>query len=346
MSTLPTTETLLQAQHEDSELAFWYDWLRDGIPPEKLSVGPQTDAYQWWHIDRDNVILDEHELLVRLAHIHTTTRARVVRQILLPVPLRRAILFYYHNTVMAGHAGHLRTYFRIRDFCYWRTMTADIKHYLLGCTCYNVKNKLQKHNSPLGQLQASIPNYLVAMDCAGPLRMATSGHTHILVITDHFTKFVELIPLGQPSAVGIVDAFVHTWALRYGPPQYLVTDNGPEFSNELLVEQMCRAFQITKVFSTAYHPEGNGMVERFMRTIKQMLLSFIEKSPEDWAKYLPVLAYAYNTSLHDATGEVPQKLFILSTYNNCKKAVVRPGGPSRAPTREGVGDYVLSAQHS
>ena len=144
------------------------------------------------------------------------------------------------------------------------------------------------------------------MDCAGPLLESDKHNTHILVITDHFSKYVELIAMQQPNAANVAEAFVQRWALRYGPPQRLLTDNGPEFKNATLVGKVCEAFQITKVFTTPFHPEGNGLVERFMHTIKKMLLAFIQSDPNTWDEYLDVLAYAYNTSLHATTGEVPR----------------------------------------
>ena len=155
--TLPTNDSIRDHQRRDHSFAFWYRWIEQQIPPQPPIVASDDKGmYEWWKRDQDNVMLDECELLVRVAHIHSTTRSHVVRQILMPFSLRRAILHYYHNTTVAGHAGHIRTYYRIRDFAYWPSMAQDIKHYVQACTCHNFKYIQQQHSAPMGQLYAAL----------------------------------------------------------------------------------------------------------------------------------------------------------------------------------------------
>ena len=95
------------------------------------------------------------------------------------------------------------------------------------------------------------------------------------------------------------------WILPYGPMATLLTDNGSEFHNQQLLQGLCTTLGITKHFITAQHPQGDGVVERFMRTIKNLLTVQSGDPMINWDSHLQSLVYAYNTSLHSATGEIP-----------------------------------------
>ena len=68
--------------------------------------------------------------------------------------------------------------------------------------------------------------------------------------------------------------------------------------------QTLKAFGVEKSRTTAYHPEGDGMVERFNRSLLQLLRMYVEKE-EDWEKHLPLALYAYRTAVHSSTGVSP-----------------------------------------
>jgi len=162
----------------------------------------------------------------------------------------------------------------------------------------------------MGNLTASSPNELVAVDCTGPLSRTEQGHTHIVVIIDHFSKFVEVCAVTQPTGEIIMDCLLQYWILRYGPPVRLLSDNGPEFQNMDVKEKLCKTYGIDKIFITPLHPQGNGVVERIMRPLKTALTVFMTtESSREWELALRTFAYAYNTTVHAATGEVPYYLW-------------------------------------
>ena len=86
----------------------------------------------------------------------------------------------------------------------------------------------------------------------------------------------------------------------YGLPEIVHSDQGRVFESTIL-RQTLEAFGTKKTHTTPYHSQGNGMVERFNRSLLQLLRSYAEKE-EDWEQYLPLALYAYRTSQHSSTG--------------------------------------------
>ena len=71
-----------------------------------------------------------------------------------------------------------------------------------------------------------------------------------------------------------------------------------------MLHQTLEAFGIKKSRTTAYHPEGDGIVERFNCTLLQLLRNYTEQQ-EEWERYLPFVLFAYRTAVHTSTGVSP-----------------------------------------
>ena len=128
------------------------------------------------------------------------------------------------------------------------------------------------------------------------------GNTYLLVLQDYFTKWLEAVPLADQKAETIVKQLVKIFS-TFGMPKYLHSDQGTNFESTIL-QKTCAAFGIIKTRTTAYHPQGDGMVERSNRSILQMLRSFTSSS-SDWEDHLPLLLFAYRTSFHRSTKATP-----------------------------------------
>ena len=91
---------------------------------------------------------------------------------------------------------------------------------------------------------------------------------------------------------------------RFSPPEQLHSDQGRQFDSEL-VKEICVLLQIRKTHTTPYHPQCNGMVERFNRTLLDMLATTIDNHQADWQHHIRKLCLAYNSSIHSTTGISP-----------------------------------------
>ena len=106
----------------------------------------------------------------------------------------------------------------------------------------------------------------VAMDIIGPQPRSKNDAVYVLVSQDLFTKWVEIVPLRKSTGKTIKKAFHDTILCRYGAPKVLVTDNGTEFINKLLV-QVAEEYKILHTTVPPYHAQANS-IERANRTLK------------------------------------------------------------------------------
>jgi len=131
----------------------------------------------------------------------------------------------------------------------------------------------------------------MGMDLIGPLPKSKQGHVYALVMQDYFTKWHEAIPLRDAMAKSVVQVLL-TVISTWGPPAELLSNQGPEFMAELN-RKLSGQWGIKRQYATAYHPQTNGQVERFNRTLKGMIAKFVNGRQDNWDVYLLAFLYAY-----------------------------------------------------
>jgi transposase InsO family protein len=107
---------------------------------------------------------------------------------------------------------------------------------------------------------------LVAMDITTFSPTGVGGEKKILVIGDVFTRFLLAIPPQDEKSQTVADALWTRWFAVFGPPERLLTDLGKPLVSDIM-KSLCRRAGVDKIFTSAYHPETNGMIERFNRTL-------------------------------------------------------------------------------
>ena len=103
------------------------------------------------------------------------------------------------------------------------------------------------------------------------------------------------------TALSVADAFFQHIVCRFGMPSVIHSDQGREFENKLM-QELCLFCGAHKTRTTPYHPESDGMVERFNRTLPMMLVMFAGENRDDWDDLLPAVMMAYRSSVHESTG--------------------------------------------
>ena len=106
------------------------------------------------------------------------------------------------------------------------------------------------------------------------------GNRYLLVIVDRFTKLVKTVPLKNISASSVARAFVTHWVFKFGPPTDLISDNGNQFTSKFFLD-VCRILKVHNSFTTTYHPQTNGQVEIFNRTIVSAIRAYLVDHPRD-----------------------------------------------------------------
>ena len=89
-----------------------------------------------------------------------------------------------------------------------------------------------------------------------------------------------------------------------GLPAVITTDQGTEFKNKLNDELM-KAFNIEHRLTTAYHPQANGLDERFNQTLTNSIVKYVEADRENWDVHLDQVVFAYNTAVQESTKYTP-----------------------------------------
>ena len=197
-------------------------------------------------------------------------------------------------------------------------MRADISHWCRECTTCASRQVGKPVRPPLTPIPVAGPFDRVGVDVL-QLPKSASGNRYAVVFVDFLTKWPEVFATPDQSALTIACLLVEQVICRHGVPAELLSDRGAAFLSQLLNE-VYQLMGIRKTNTTAYHPQTDGLVERFNRTLTNMLAKTADRHGADWDMHLPYVLYAYRTSLQESTKESP--FFLLY------------GRDSRLPTEE------------
>ncbi|PVD33987.1 hypothetical protein C0Q70_05249 [Pomacea canaliculata] len=286
-----------QAQLQDPVLSVWITAIeqRKGPRQERQPNGPHRALQQ-----------EFNKLTMKKGVLHrrVTVGEQEKEQLVVPSRYIRTVLECLHND--AGHPGRDRTLSLIRDRFFWPGMTADVEDWIKKCPRCVRRKTLGTERAPLVSIVTTEPLELVCMDYLS-LETSKGGYQHILVITDHFTRLAQAIPTRNMTAKTTADALVNNFIVHYGVPKRLHSDQGANFESRI-IRELCQIIGCSKSRTTPYHPMGNGMCERFNRTLLDMLGTLEPRQKENWKSHVASLVHAYNCTRHESTGFSPYSL--------------------------------------
>uniref|UniRef100_A0A8C6U536 Integrase catalytic domain-containing protein n=1 Tax=Neogobius melanostomus TaxID=47308 RepID=A0A8C6U536_9GOBI len=146
----------------------------------------------------------------------------------------------------------------------------------------------------------------IGMDIVGPLERSSTGNRFILVLCDYATRYPEAFPLRSIKAKQIANCLLQLFS-RVGVAQEILTDCGTNFMSKLL-KQVYQLLGIKGIRTTPYHPQTDGLVERYNKTLKHMLRKFVSSTGADWDQWLPYLLFTYREVPQSSTGFSPFEL--------------------------------------
>ena len=160
--------------------------------------------------------------------------------------------------------------------------------------------KVSRHNTPVfGKFTEPTERFdHVHIDIVGPLPYA-NGFRYLLICVDRFTSWPEAIPIVDIRTETDADAFFSWWIARYSTPATITTDRGAQFESNLW-DNLCKQFGIIRNRTTNYHPQSNGMVERFHRQLKAAIMA--HESPNPWTITLPAVLLGVRSAVKDRLG--------------------------------------------
>uniref|UniRef100_W8B595 RNA-directed DNA polymerase n=1 Tax=Ceratitis capitata TaxID=7213 RepID=W8B595_CERCA len=300
---------LRKCQQEDPDLELVMHGLEVNRRPSKEQMAaesPIAKAYwaQW----------NSLELISGCLHRVWENEDGQCSRKLIVVPKLRIpdVLKEFHNGPSGGHLGITKTLEKIKQRFYWVGCRQSVAEWIANCTeCIAAKGPKSRSHGQMKQYNAGAPFERVAMDVAGPFPMSKQGNKYVLVVMDYFSKWPEVYPIPNQEAKTVADAFTNNWVTRYGAPIELHSDQGRNFESAVF-QEMCQILGIRKTRTTALHPQSDGMVERFNRTLEEHLRKVVDKHQDDWDVHIPLFLMGYRSAVHVTTGQTPARILFGS----------------------------------
>ena len=228
----------------------------------------------------------------------------------MPESLKQEVMSWNHDLPLTGHMGITKTITRIKNSYIWYGLSKDVELFVKSCsTCNKNKRAAVKPKAPLGQYHVGSPLERVHIDILGPFTPSTRGNQYVLMIVDQFTKWLECFPLPLQNTEEVAKCMVDGFISRLGCPIEIHTDQGKNFDGRLFAS-VCELLQIVKTRTTPYRPCSNGQVERYNRTLLQLIRCFLKGNQQHWDEHLQQLAGAIRSTVNRNTGFTPNLMML------------------------------------
>ena len=231
-------------------------------------------------------------------------------QFLTPQKLRVEILNQMHDNILSGHLGQKKTREKLLQRFYWFEVREDVNCWVSKCeVCGITKKPSRKVKAPMGIMTVGAPWDRLSTDIVGPFPVTPRGNKYILVVTDHFSKWVEIFPIPDQSASVCAEKILNEVIARFGCPYELLSDQGRNYES-VIFSELCKLLEIKKKRTSPGNPRCNGQTERFNRTMVQMIKAYLKGQEDEWDRNLGCLAAAYRATVHESTGLTPNLLVL------------------------------------
>uniref|UniRef100_A0A8C1LPZ1 Gypsy retrotransposon integrase-like protein 1 n=1 Tax=Cyprinus carpio TaxID=7962 RepID=A0A8C1LPZ1_CYPCA len=195
----------------------------------------------------------------------------------------------------------------ICDRFHWPGLEAEVRRFCQACPTCQRTSPQTPPPSPLIPLPIiEVPFERIGMDLVGPLPKSARGHEHILVIVDYATRYPEAIPLRKATTKAIAQE-LFLLCSRVGIPSQILTNQGTPFMSRMMAD-LCKLLKVQQLRTMVYHPQTDGLVERFNQTLKQMLRRVTAEDNRDWDKMLPYVLFGVREVPQASTGFTPFEL--------------------------------------
>ncbi|KAL3203294.1 hypothetical protein MRX96_053258 [Rhipicephalus microplus] len=241
----------------------------------------------------------ENDILVK----KSLEGGRVRRRVIIPAALRSSVMIVFHDN--NGHLGVEKTRDLIQRKYWWPSMRKDIREYVDSChTCQTINARTTRNEGCLTPRDIPTePNAVISLDHMGPLN---EKGDHILVCIDHATRYMDAVTVPSTSSTHYLDFMTNRWIPRFGVLSVIITDQAKGFVNKK-TNQFHRRLGIAHQNSPPYWPQSNGLIERMVGTLKQVLRKMLNNK-DKWQKELPRATLAINATKHRHSGNSPFRL--------------------------------------
>lgn len=251
------------------------------------------------------VIGSDRTLRCKVNSLTKLKRQYATQPIVIPDSLKPLVFDYFHlSPLCGGHLNWRKTYQKCTKY-YWRHMFRDVYSWCRACSsCLMRNNPSPLPRVPLHPVTNNTLFSRIYIDACGPFKTSANGMKHIVNICCAFTKYTISVAVPDLRSTTLARVLLNNCLLVYGCCSEIITDQARYFTSDFYRE-LCNLLYISKKFSTPYHSEGHGIVERAFRTYQNMLAKYVAADHRDFDEWLPFMSFCFNTSVHEATGESP-----------------------------------------
>ena len=239
-----------------------------------------------------------------LFHIESDKSLRIIP----PTADGKGLWEQLHSGTCGGHLKCAKAHGQLSRHYWWSGMRTDIVNWSQGCLTCATRGVGRKLKPPLTPIP---PFDRVGVDIIQYTK-SSKGNQYAVVFVDYLTKWPEVFPVRDQTAPTIAKLLVENIICRHGVPNQLLSDRGANF----LYKEVYSLMGVKKLNTTAYHPQTDGLVERFNRTLTEMLSKSVKRNGRDWDQHISYVLFAYRTSPQSSTGE---SCFTAEIHNYLQK---------------------------
>ena len=280
-------------------------YLKDRILPEDVTKKETIRR----EIDKEELFLIKDGLLYRRGKASNGSKETVDDVLVLPRVYRKQMLQAYHYGKLGLHWAAQRTYWRLKIKYWWPGMYAECHEFVQSCDHCQRKNQPRYGNANV--LTSATHNKLTSqalmewsVDLIGKLPTTRNGNNYVVVFQDRFSRWVELVPVADKTALSVAKALVTQVICRYGSPKSLLSDRGKEFLNAVWSDVLMLC-DIKHLKTSGYRPQTNGQNERSHPTLMNSIMSFVDEQHSNWDELLPFAQLVFNATMNETTKHSP-----------------------------------------
>ena len=221
--------------------------------------------------------------------------------------LRKAKLEEAHSGSFAIHPDSTKMYQDLKMSFWWSGMKRDVSEFVTKClVCQRVK---VEHQVPSGLLQPiRIPEWKwdrITMDFVVGLPLTRRKHDSVWVIVDRLTKSAHFLPVRTDYSLDkLAELYIKDIVRLHGIPVSIISDEDPRFTSRFL-GKLQEALGTQLNFSTTFHPQTDGQLERVIQILEDMLRGCVIDYEGSWDRHIPLVEFVYNNSFQSSIGMAP-----------------------------------------